>query len=119
MWREMHAAIEIRGEHSRAVKSAAERGEREIMVLCFSSEYCPDRGRAINNFGPDLPKTLPASQNAHMIFWKKELQPHGYKVRAPIIDFPAACRARSGCSWAGNKIRTLLDSPEKPCSSKA
>jgi hypothetical protein len=58
MWREMHAAIEIRGEHSRAVKSAAERGEREIMVLCFSSEYCPDRGRAINNFGPDLPKSL-------------------------------------------------------------
>ena len=73
---------------TRAVKNAAERGEREIMVLRFSSEYCTDRGRAINNFDPGWPDTLTGfAQKAHE-FYLKELQPKGYKVRAQIMDYP-------------------------------
>jgi hypothetical protein len=43
---------------SRVVKSAAERGEREVLAVRFSSEYCTDRGRAINNFETNWPETL-------------------------------------------------------------
>jgi hypothetical protein len=86
MSREIHP--EVIERVSRAVKSAAEPGEREVMVLRFSSEYCPDRGGAINNFEPDWPKSLTGfGKRAHQ-FWEKELQPQGYKLRAQIMDFP-------------------------------
>jgi hypothetical protein len=41
---------------SRVVRGAAERGEREVLALRFSSEYCTDGGRAINSFEPDWPE---------------------------------------------------------------
>jgi hypothetical protein len=47
MAREIHP--EVFERVSRAVKGAAERGGQELMVLRFSSEYCTDRGRAINS----------------------------------------------------------------------
>ena len=73
---------------TRAVKGAAERGEREIMVLRFSSEYCADGGRAINNFDPRWPDTLTGFAKKAHDFYVKELQPQGYKVRAQILDYP-------------------------------
>jgi hypothetical protein len=73
---------------SRVVKSAAERGEREVLALRFSSEYCTDGGRAINSFEPDWPKTLTGFAQRAYEFWQKELEPHGYKLRAQIMDFP-------------------------------
>jgi hypothetical protein len=73
---------------SRVVKSAAERGEREVLVVRFPSEYCTDGGRAINSFEPDWPKTLTGFAKRAFEFWQKELQPKGYKARAQILDFP-------------------------------
>ena len=73
---------------SRVVKRAAERGEREVLALRFSSEYCTDRGRAINNFEPGWPETLTASPSAPTSSSQKELEPQGYKLRAQIMDFP-------------------------------
>jgi hypothetical protein len=73
---------------SRVVKSAAERGEREVLAIRFSSEYCTDGGRAINSFEPDWPKTLTGFAKRAYEFWQKELEPHGYKLRAQIMDFP-------------------------------
>ena len=73
---------------SRVVKSAAERGEREVLVVRFSSEYCTDGGRAINSFEPDWPKTLTGIARRAYEFWQKELEPQGYKLRAQIMDFP-------------------------------
>jgi hypothetical protein len=73
---------------SRVVKSAAERGEREVLALRFPSEYCTDRGRAINNFEPNWPDTLTGFAKRAHEFFLKELQPKGYKVRAQIMDFP-------------------------------
>ena len=69
-------------------KSAAERDEQELMVLRFASEYCTDGGRAINSFEPDWPKTLTGFAKRAYEFWQKELEPHGYKLRAQIMDFP-------------------------------
>ena len=73
---------------SRVVKSAAERGEREVMALRFPSAYCTDGGRAINNFEANWPETLTGFARSAHEFWQKELQPRGYKVRAQILDFP-------------------------------
>ena len=43
---------------SKVVRGAAERGEREVMVVRFPSTYCPDGGRAINNFEAGWENTL-------------------------------------------------------------
>jgi cyclopropane fatty-acyl-phospholipid synthase-like methyltransferase len=86
MSRQIHP--EVFERMSRVVKSAAERGEREVLALHFSSEYCPDRGRAINNFEPDWPKSLTGFAKRAYQFWERELQPQGYKLRAQIMDFP-------------------------------
>jgi hypothetical protein len=86
MSREIHP--EVFERVSRVVKSAAERGEREVLALRFSSEYCTDGGRAINSFEPDRPESLTGFAKRAYEFWQKELEPHGYKLRAQILDFP-------------------------------
>ena len=86
MSREIHP--EVFERVSRVVKSAAERGEREVMLFRFSSEYCTDGGRAINSFEPDWPKTLTGFARRAYEFWQTELEPQGYKLRAQIMDFP-------------------------------
>jgi hypothetical protein len=73
---------------SRVVKSAAERGEHEVLVMRFPSAYCTDGGRAINSFEPDWPKTLTGFASKGHEFYERELAHLGYKVRAQIMDFP-------------------------------
>ena len=81
---------------SRVVKSAAERGEREVLVVRFPSEYCTDGGRAINNSEANWPETLTGFAKRAFEFWQKELQPQGYKVRAQIMDFPGGMPGEVG-----------------------
>ena len=73
---------------SRLVKSAAERGEHEVLAMRFPSSYCTDGGRAINSFEPDWPKTLTGFAKKGHEFYERELAPQGYKARAQIMDFP-------------------------------
>ncbi len=86
---------------SRIVKSAAERGEHEVLAVRFPSSYCTDGGRAINNYEPDWPQTLTGFAKRAHEFWQKELQPQGYKVRAQILDFPGGMPGDVGIflSW--------------------
>jgi hypothetical protein len=86
MSREIHPDVFERV--SKVVRAAAERGEREVLTLRFSSEYCTDGGRAINSFEPDWPKSLTGFAKVAYEFWQKELEPQGYKLRAQIMDFP-------------------------------
>jgi cyclopropane fatty-acyl-phospholipid synthase-like methyltransferase len=86
MSREIHPDVFERV--SKVVRAAAERGEREVQVVRFSSQYCTDGARAINNFEPDWPNTLTGFAKRAYEFWQKELEPQGYKVRAQIMDFP-------------------------------
>ncbi|HEX5078624.1 MAG TPA: hypothetical protein VFV80_05685 [Geminicoccaceae bacterium] len=81
-------APEVFERLSRVVKSAAERGERETLVVRFPSSFCSDGGRAINNFEPDWERTLTGFAAKAHTFYEKELAPLGYKVRAQIMDFP-------------------------------
>jgi len=86
MSREIHP--EVFERVSKVVQGAAERGEREVLALRFSSEYCTDGGRAINSFEPDWPQSLTGFAKRAYEFWQKELEPQGYKLRAQIMDFP-------------------------------
>ena len=86
MSRDIHP--EVFERVSRVVKGAAEQGEREVLVVRFSSEYCTDGGRRINSFEPDWAESLTGFAKRAYEFWQKELEPKGYKLRAQIMDFP-------------------------------
>ncbi|MCK6450912.1 MAG: hypothetical protein L6R19_08675 [Alphaproteobacteria bacterium] len=86
MEREIHPDVKHRV--SDAVRRAAERGERQVLVIQFSSEWCSDKGRAINNNEPDWPKTLTGFAKRALEYFEKELRPLGYKAHAQILNYP-------------------------------
>lgn len=70
------------------VRRAAERGQHEIEIVRFPSEYCTDRGRAINNFEASWPETLTGVARRAYDAYKIHLEPQGYKIRAQILNYP-------------------------------
>jgi hypothetical protein len=86
---------------TRVVQSAAERGEHEVLVVSFPSEYCTDGGRAINNYEPNWPETLTGFAKKAHEFYEKELRQKGYKVRAQIMNYPGGMPGDVGVflSW--------------------
>ena len=76
------------GRLRRALLAAAERGDDHLQVFTCPSQLCTDGGRAINNSDPNWPNTLVGFAARAYEFFKAELQPHGYRLRAEIIDFP-------------------------------
>jgi hypothetical protein len=71
-----------------ALLRAAEHGDNHLQVLTFPSELCTDGGRAINNGDPNWPTTLAGFAQRAYEFYKAELQPNGYRLRAEILNFP-------------------------------
>jgi len=86
MEREIHP--DVRNRVSTAVRRAAERGEQQVLVIQFPSDWCTDRGRAINNFDAAWPGTLTGFAKRAYDYFEKELKPHGYGVRAEVLNFP-------------------------------
>jgi hypothetical protein len=86
---------------SALVRRAAEDGKREVMAFRFPSEWCTDKGRAINNFEPHWPETLTGFAKRGYEYYEQELRPAGYKVRAQIIDYPGGVPGDVGIflSW--------------------
>jgi len=70
------------------VRRAAEQGKSEVLLFQFPSEYCTDRGRAINNADPDWPKSLDGFARRAYEAYEREFKPHGYKLQARILDYP-------------------------------
>jgi hypothetical protein len=70
------------------VAEAAKRGEHDILVLRFPSDWCTDGGRAINNLDEDWPITLTGfARELHDAF-EARLRPLGYRMHARILDYP-------------------------------
>jgi hypothetical protein len=79
---------EIKQTLSFKLKSAANRGETEVMVMRFPNALCTDKGRAINNSEPDWPETLTGRPRQAYEFWKDHLQPMKFKLKAMIVEWP-------------------------------
>jgi len=85
------------------IKRAFERGETELMISAFPSEFCTDGGRAVINAGappinkpsqtpqdaePDWLATMPAGVRQVHDFWKTHLKPGGFGFAARVINYP-------------------------------
>jgi hypothetical protein len=101
------------------IKRAFERGETEIMLTSFPSDFCTDSGRAISNAGapplikpdkkeqpaepaePEWLATLPAGARLIYEYWKKNLQQGGFTFTARIINYPGGMPGDVGLffSW--------------------
>lgn len=93
--KKLHDAFMSRDVHPEAVarvmavvRRAAEQGKREVMLFQFPSHYCVDRGRAINNTEPDWPESLDGFAKRAYQAYEQHLKPHGYKLRAMVLDYP-------------------------------
>ena len=69
-------------------REAAERGEKEILLLRFPSQLCSDGGRAINVAEADWPSTLRGEAAEIYLRWERDLRPHGFHLVARILSFP-------------------------------
>jgi len=69
-------------------REAAERGEREFMLLRFPSQLCSDGGRAINAPEPDWPQTLRGEAAELYLRWEHDLKPQGFHLHAQVLEFP-------------------------------
>jgi hypothetical protein len=98
MNRQLHP--EVKARVSAALRAAAERGETHLRVFTFPSELCEDSGRAINSGDPNWPKTLIGFAARAYEFYQKELQPHGYRMRAEILNFPGGMPGEVGITLA-------------------
>ena len=70
------------------LKSAAERGQTELMVMRFPNALCTDHGRAINNSDPAWPDTLIGRPRQAYELWRDQLRDAGFKLNAMIIEWP-------------------------------
>jgi hypothetical protein len=84
-----------------AVKLAAEQGQHEILIVQFPSGLLKDSGRRINNFEPDWPESLDGFAKRAFETYQTHLQPHGYKLRAQVVDYPDGMPGEIGLflSW--------------------
>jgi hypothetical protein len=69
------------------IRSAVNNGLTEIEVMRFPNQLCTDRGRAINQQEKGWEETLTGLPKELFAFWKKHLQPRGYRIRYQIVDF--------------------------------
>lgn len=70
------------------IQRALKNGLTEVEVTRFPNVLCTDRGRAINNnLEAGWEKTLTGLPKEMYEFWRRQLQPKGYKVRFQVVDF--------------------------------
>ncbi len=96
-----HLRPEAAKRFSEMVRQAAMRGDRKIEILDFPSDWCTDRGRAINNDEKDWPNTLTGIAKEVYEAYERWLRPVGYKLSARIVDYPGGKPGNVGLyiSW--------------------
>lgn len=70
------------------VQRAAENCAAEVQFYRFPSSVCLDRGRMINNSAPDWPASLSGRPQLAYEFWREQLRPLGFGLKAQILDYP-------------------------------
>ncbi|HXP97492.1 MAG TPA: CBS domain-containing protein [Telmatospirillum sp.] len=87
----------------RRALSAAETGQKEMLLLRFPCELCSDGGRAINAPLPDWPETLRGEAAEIYQLWDRDLKPNGFHLTAQVLDFPGGIPGDIGLTltWGG------------------
>jgi hypothetical protein len=80
------------------ISRAAENGLLSVQVFRFPNHLCTDNGRAINQHEPGWENTLTGYAREIHEFWKRRLQPLGYKIRYDIVDYPGGMPGDVGVS---------------------
>ena len=70
------------------IKRAVSNGLTEVEVFRFPNTLCTDKGRALNQQEPGWEDTLTGLPKELYQFWKKYLEPRGYRLRFQIADWP-------------------------------
>src|ERR1700720_1331413 len=85
------------------IQRAAANGLTEVQIFRFPNTLCTDHGRAINNQEPGWENTLTGLPKELFEFWKKHMQPRGYRVRFQIVDWPNGMPGDIGVTlaWGG------------------
>jgi hypothetical protein len=83
------------------IKRAVNNGLTEVLVGQFPKEAFTDQGRAINQAERGWESTLTGLPKELYDFWRKNLEPRGYKLRFQIVDFPGGMPGDVGItlSW--------------------
>lgn len=76
--------------------SAAERGEKDFLLLRFPAALCSDGGRMINAPDPDWPTSLRGRAADVYEHWRDELKPAGFGLVARILEFPGGYPGDAG-----------------------
>ena len=70
------------------IQRAVKNGLTEVEVMRFPNTLCTDCGRAINNsLEAGWEETLTGLPKELYEFWKRQLQPRGYRIRYQVVDF--------------------------------
>lgn len=70
------------------IQRAVKNGLTEVDVFRFPNVMCTDRGRAINNgLEAGWEGTLTGLPKEMYEFWKRQLQPRGYKILFKVVDY--------------------------------
>jgi hypothetical protein len=82
-------------------RQAAERGEKEFLLLRFPSQLCSDAGRSINAGEPNWPTTLRGEAAEIYLGWERDLKRHGFRLSARVLEFPGGMPGDIGLflSW--------------------
>ncbi len=70
------------------INRAVASGLMEVELGRFSNQLFTDRGRAINQQEADWEGTLTGLPKEFFEFWKKYLQPKGFRIKYQIADWP-------------------------------
>lgn len=83
------------------IKRAVNNGVSEVEIGRFPNRLCTDRGRAINQLEPGWEETLTGLPKEIFQFWKKYLQPRGYRIKFQIADWSSGVPGDIGItlSW--------------------
>lgn len=70
------------------IKRAVSNGLTEVEVGRFPNKLCTDNGRAINQQEAGWEDTLTGLPRELYQFWKKHLEPRGYRIKYQIAEWP-------------------------------
>jgi hypothetical protein len=78
------------------VRKTIDMGDKQALVLRFPSDWLPDQGRAITNHDKNWYDKLDGFPKRAYDFFKRELEPRGFQIRAEILNWPGGMPGEVG-----------------------